>query len=169
MQTFFNFLDYISRATTLVVVVAFLYGLVLWARGIAPVLVRLGKGLARRKIAVFAKGDMLKSLESLLDDSKLIRRTNVVTISHTGDISKAECASLFLVVWSDWKDDLPRILSLKKDQTPLIIYAPQDLGSIPPEVLRDLNSHRNCVVSNFRGRLMNDVVVSMITTSYEKA
>ena len=31
-----------------------------------------------------------------------------------------------------------------------------------------LDKKRNVVVNNFRGRLLNDIVVSMITTSYEK-
>lgn len=164
----FTVLDSISRATTLALIVAAGYGAVLWARGIAPVLLRLGNGLSRRRVALFARGDMLTSLGSLLDDSKLFRRGKVVPISLPLDLGKAEGTSLFVMAWHDWKEELPQILARKRDGTALIVYAPQELGFIPPADLAKLNSHRNVVVCNFRGRLMNDIVVSMITTSYEE-
>jgi len=58
---------------------------------------------------------------------------------------------------------------MKKDSTPLIVYAPQNEGRIEPqEVIDEINQHRNSVIVNFRGRLLNDILTSMITTSYEK-
>ena len=63
---------------------------------------------------------------------------------------------------------LDDILQKKKDNTPLIIYAPQDKGKIAPEDLKKINQHRNVVVVNFRGRLINDILVSLMTTGFKK-
>jgi hypothetical protein len=62
---------------------------------------------------------------------------------------------------------LNAILSAKKDGTALLIYAPQEEGFIPKEDIAKINQHRNVIVVNFRGRLLNDIVTSLITTSYE--
>jgi hypothetical protein len=34
--------------------------------------------------------------------------------------------------------------------------------------MRNLDGKRHTAVTNFRGRLLNDIVTAMITTSYEK-
>jgi len=54
-----------------------------------------------------------------------------------------------------------------KDKTALIIYAPQELGFISKESMAKLNQKRNVMVTNFRGRLLNDITTSIITTSYK--
>lgn len=160
-----NVLGYIS---TIIVIITAIVATVLCLRGFVPVLVRLGNGLWKRKIAIFAKGDSLIGLENLLHDSKLFNRTNIHKISSDSDFGIAEKASLFLVYWPDWKDDMENILRHKADSTALIVYAPQEHGPIPGPVMHMLEKQRNVVVNNFRGRLLNDIVVSMITTSYEK-
>ena len=63
---------------------------------------------------------------------------------------------------------LDSILSEKKDGTALLIYAPQEEGFISKEDIAKINQHRNVIVVNFRGRLLNDIMISLITTSYEK-
>ena len=110
---------------------------------------------------------MADSLESLLLDSRLFRNRNLISIRDNGDIEKGRSATLFVVYWPDWIQDIVEILQQKKDGTALIVYAPQDKGIIPKETLTALNKKRNVMICNFRGRLMNDIVVSMITTSYE--
>lgn len=141
---------------------------VLCFRGFVPVLIRLGNGLSKRKVAIFAKDNTLTSLKNLLHDSKLFNCNNVLEVPNKGDFGKAEKAGIFLVYWPDWKDDIEEILNKKQDGTALIVYAPQEHGTIPGAVMNQLGEHRNVVVNNFRGRLLNDIVVSMITTGYEK-
>ena len=111
---------------------------------------------------------MAGSLESLLLDSRLFRRRNLIAIGHDGDIEKGRSATLFIVYWPDWSESIGEILRQKTDGAALIVYAPQDKGFIPKEALAALNRKRNVVICNFRGRLLNDIVVSMITTSYEQ-
>lgn len=131
-----------------------------------PALVRLGNGLSRRKIAIFAKGNNLNFLTNLLVDTKLFNKKNLIDVSSSGDFGRAERATVFLVFWDDWQDKIDEILRAKKDNTALVVYAPP--GAIPRDKLVELDNKRNVTVTNFRGRLLNDIVVSMITTSYQK-
>lgn len=160
--------NYIATTETLIVLIAFIWGLSLWARGIFPVLLRLGRGLASRKIAIFAKGDNFSSLQSLLADSKLFRPKNIIEIRKPEDIDKAEEATVFLVWWHDWSADMHQILTKKRAECPLIVYAPYNLGKIPDLEMQKLDGKRHTAVTNFRGRLLNDIVASMITTGYEE-
>lgn len=157
-----------ETVSTLIVIAACIYAISLWLRGLLPVLLRLGNGLAKRKIAVFAKGDVVDGLEALFADSKLFDRKNIIRISHIGDFSRAEAASVFLVYWPDWPGELGPILAQKRDATALIVYAPQGSGHLPPDAIALLERERNVTLANFRGRLLNDVVISLITTGYEK-
>jgi hypothetical protein len=166
MSLALNVLNVLGYISTILVILSAIYIFILWLRGIVPVLVRLGNGLARRKIVIFAKGDTLNSLKDLLHDSKLFNQTNVTGISLEGDIRKCESATMFLVYWPDWHEHIDAILRCKTDGIALVVYAPP--GSIPQEAMAKLGNERNVTVSNFRGRLLNDIVISMITTSYEK-
>jgi hypothetical protein len=138
-------------------------------RGIAPALWRLGNGLAKRKIAIFAKGDNVSSLKSLLLDSKLLQSKNIIEITGSNDIGRAEGATLYLVFWHDWANEIDVILSHKPDKCALILYSPYDRDKIPPDQMKKLDGKRHTAVTNFRGRLLNDIVASMITTGYEKS
>ena len=73
-----------------------------------------------------------------------------------------------MVYWAEFSDKLDDILRNKKDNVPLIIYAPQDKGRIESEDLETINQHRNVIIVNFRGRLINDILVSLMTTGFKK-
>lgn len=161
-------LDYIGYASIIISVLIFLFAIVTWAKGILPALLRLGNGLAKRKIAIFAKSDNLSSLKSLLLDSKLFSKGNIIEVTTKSDFGRAEEATLYLVFWHDWQNQIDDILRQKADGTALIIFSPQELGFIPKDSMAKLSEKRNTIVTNFRGRLLNDIVASMISTSYEK-
>ena len=63
---------------------------------------------------------------------------------------------------------IDNILKIKDDSDALIIYAPQEEGLIDRSILEKINLERNSIVVNFRGRLLNDILTCMITTSYVK-
>jgi hypothetical protein len=142
------------------------YAIYLWVRGVLPALLRLGNGLAKRKIAIFAKQDNLASLKHLLTDSKLFRERNICEIGRKEDFGRADKASVYLVLWPDWTEEIDEILNKKSDNCPLIV-SPPDRGRIPDEQMKRLDGKRNTAVTNFRGRLLNDIVTAMITTSYD--
>lgn len=165
MERIKPFLDFMGHISTIIVIVGAIAGAVVWSRGISPALYRLGNGLAKRKIAVFAKNDNAVSLESLLTDSKLFKQKNIFKITCEDDIGKAEEASVYLVHWHDWANDISEILNKKPDKCAMVVYAPYDKGRIPDEQMKNLDGKRHTAVTNFRGRLLNDIVTAMITTS----
>ncbi|MCF8054371.1 MAG: hypothetical protein K9K75_04035 [Deltaproteobacteria bacterium] len=167
-QTILNVLAIVGIIETIVLILGIGYAGFLWFRGILPAVLRLGNGLTKRKIAIFAKGDNVNSLKSLLSDSGLFREKNVFEITQKGDLGKAEKASVYLVYWHDWSADIEKILDMKPDSCALIIYAPYDKGRIPDEQMKNLDGKRHSAVTNFRGRLLNDIVTAMITTSYDR-
>ena|SRR5260221_10053248 len=160
-------LDWVGRVTAVIFLLTLALGIYAWLKGILPALIRLGNGFSKRKIAIFAKGDNLISLKSLLLDSELFDKKNIIDITSNSDFGRAERATLFLIFWHDWQDKIDGILNAKKDTTALVIYASQDLGFIPQDKMKELNSKRNVIVTNFRGRLLNDIVISLMTTSYQ--
>ena len=168
MNTFLNTLGYIGVFESFLFIFGVAYAVALWVNGVFPALLRLGNGLAKRKIALFAKGDNMSSLKSLLMDSKLFKAKNICEIGVKEDIGRAESATMFLVFWPDWAAQITDILNKKHDECALIVYAPTDKGRIPDEQMKNLDGKRHTAVTNFRGRLLNDIVASMITTSYEK-
>lgn len=168
MNTFLKILAYVGIIETIVLIIGLFYAVILWIRGISPALIRLGNGLAKRNIAVFAKGDNVNSLKSLLIDSKLFPKENIFEITDPKDTGKAEEASIYLVFWHDWENNIEQILNMKPDKCALIVYAPYEKGRIPDDQMKNLDGKRHTAVTNFRGRLLNDIVTAMITTSYEK-
>jgi len=168
METFINILAIAGLVETFILIVGIVWAIVLWIRGIFPALLRLGNGLAKRKIAIFAKSENLVSLKSLLMDSKLFKEKNMIGITKKEDIGRAECATMYLVFWHDWQDEITEILNKKPDECALIVYAPYDKGRITDDQMKNLDGKRHTAVTNFRGRLLNDIVTAMITTSYEK-
>jgi len=64
----------VGAIDTVILLLAIFWTIALWARGILPAILRLGNGLAKRKIAIFAKNDNLTSLRHLLTDSQLFRK-----------------------------------------------------------------------------------------------
>lgn len=130
------------------------------------VLWRLGHGLSKRKIAIFADGKY-EDLKAMLIDSGLFKEKNIIQINNSS-IEKAKDISLLLVHWEPFKDKFDRILGVKSDQDALIVYAPQNEGKIDDKERDMINDRRNAVIVNFRGRLLNDILSSMLTTGYRK-
>jgi hypothetical protein len=124
---------------------------------------RLGKGLTKRQIAIFAKGDHFLQLKELLINSKLFKEKNIIQI-HEDNIKKAKDITIKLVYWEDYELELNNILNLKKESDALIVYALPKTVKCPQ--MEQINKEPNCILVNLRGRLINDILVSMITTGY---
>lgn len=135
-------------------------------RGIIPVLWRLGKSLYNRKIALYA-GNEATTLKLALVDSKLFKHKNIDIIGKK-ELDKGRDHSMMIVYYPEFKDCILEIIALKNDSDSLIVYAPSYDGRIEDEVLNAINSKRNSIIVNFRGRLLNDILISMITTNYGK-
>ena len=122
---------------------------------------RIGKGLAKRKIAIFAENEY-ESLAGLLTDFGMVNRKNIMKIGPN-DLGKAKQCDLYIVHYKPFSDKIERIVDSIDDGKMLIIYAPPDEGRLEQEVMNRINQHRNAITVNFRGRLLNDVIFSMVT------
>ena len=166
---FFNhpFFIIVGGISTLIAVLAFVYSMYIIFAGLIPVWIRLGKGLSNKKIAVYADSEF-DNLKDLLLDSGLFKQKNIERISASS-LKKGERHTMMLVNYIEFSTKISEILKYKKDSDALIIYAPQKDGRIDQHLMDEINENRNSIVVNFRGRLLNDIIVSMITTStYEK-
>lgn len=135
-------------------------------RGVIPVLWRLGKSLYNRRIALYAENEAT-TLKLTLLDSKLFKEKNIDVIGKK-ELAKGRDHSMMIVYYPEFKDNLLDIISLKNDGDALIVYAPSSEGKISDEILNAINAERNSIIVNLRGRLLNDILTSMITTNYAK-
>lgn len=168
MEYFENFFNRVSFIDAVVLVVIIVVAIATWFSGIAPAWWRLGNGLARRKVAIFARNENLGSLKDLLGRSRLFKWRNIIEIQTAADIGVAEDASVYVVYWPDRSNAMDQVLEKKRSSVPMIVYAPFEYDEIPDETMRKIDGHRHTAVTNFRGRLLNDILTAMITTAYEK-
>ncbi len=168
MEKILSILTLIGVIETIILVAGIIFGIFTWIKGIAPALFRLGNGLSNRKIAIFAKNGNLESLKHLLYDSGLFKEKNIYGIHKKEDFGRAESVTLYLVYWPDYCDDIDEILDMKSDNCPLIVYTPYENGRVSDEKMKKMDGKRNTSITNFRGRLLNDIVIAMMTTSYLK-
>jgi hypothetical protein len=155
----------IGGITVTLMFIALIYRLACWTFGITPIVFRLGIALWRRKVAIFGSADRFESLKMSLIDSNIFKKKNIIHIS-SDNIDKAKDVTIFLVDWETFGDKTEQIFSARKNhQTAIVIYAKP--ASIPQEIMNDIANRANTVVVNFRGRLLNDILTSLITTSYD--
>lgn len=166
--SFFNhpFFIVVGGMATVIMIGGFLYTIWVVVSGVFPVWYRLGIGLAKRRVAVFASMERFEEIKILLVDSTIFKEKNIVHIT-LNTIDKAKDQTIFLVDWETFKEQIERVFSCTKNhQTAVVIYAKP--GSIPQDKMNDIANRTNTVVVNFQGRLLNDILTSLITTSYER-
>lgn len=126
----------------------------------------LGRNLKKRKIAIFSSRETFESLSGYLMDSNIFKQKNIVHIEKN-NIEKAKHETMYIVEWKTLGEDIDKIFGMRPSlQTPVVIYAQP--GEIPREKMGEISARANTVVVNARGRLLNDVFVSMMTSGYKK-
>lgn len=167
--SFFNhpFFIIVGGISTVALVLTALYSTYLVIKGVFPVWIRLGFGLSQRKIAIFADHGRYLELKKMLEESKIFQPKNINQYGKS-TIKNAENVSLILVHWEFASEFIDQILEIKKASDALIVYAPRDEKELPSTDLKKITNQPNSILVNFRGRLLNDILVSMITTSYKK-
>ncbi|QWD79265.1 hypothetical protein ICV01_06330 [Polynucleobacter sp. MWH-Spelu-300-X4] len=160
----FNIVGGISVSITFI---AITYKVVCFFWGVTPLMLRLGISLWKRKVAIFGDESSFSSLKLMLIDSGIFKEKNIIKIDLI-DLAKAKKLDIFLVDWNSSKDHINQIFDFRpNNQTPVIIFASP--GKIPEENLSDIANRSNTVIVNFRGRLINDLLTSLVTTSYDKS
>lgn len=171
---FFNhpFFIIVGGISTLIAIGGLLLVLLFWFLGITPLLWRLGLGRWLRKIAIAANDETFNSLRTDLVDSGVFRKGNISKISKN-HLSKVKDNSLILVDYQSFTEkDIYQILNDKKSATGMVFYFtefnPIEGKKIPDQMVQAIGRKENTTVVNFRGRLLNDIITTLITTSYGK-
>lgn len=133
------------------------------ASGVLPALYRLGKGLSKRKIAIFAENDSFEELRDMLIKSGMFKKENIIKVGRS-TLEDVEQATVILVNYWQFRNLLDTIISKKRSRDALIIYKPTSEEQIGKDDMDKINMTQNAIIANFRGRLLNDVLTSMITT-----
>lgn len=164
------FLEVVGLITTAISVLIFLTAVFAWFFGISPLLYRLGLGRWRRKIMILANADNYNSLKRDLVESGIFRSKNIDQISDQ-NLSNVKDSNLLLLHYKSFTDDqIKTILRNKKASAGMVVYFPDysSKNKIPEDINNLINNEPHCVVVNFRGRLVNDVLVTLLSTSYDK-
>lgn len=145
---------------------------VFWILGIAPLLWRLGFGRWARKIAIVAKTEVYGQLKKDLADSGVFRESNISQISSKS-LAEIKDRDLLLVHYQSFSEsEIKTILANKRSKAGMVFYYPEFSNKrakkISDEMFKQIGNKENTTVVNFRGRLLNDIITTLITTSYEK-
>ena len=165
-KLFWLSVNLVGTIGTVALIIGGIVTVIAWIRGIFKPLWRLGLGLSRRQIAIIASSDDCVSLTSTLQKSDLFSKKNIHVITSQNDAKDLMSENLMLLKLSGSPISLKSVLENKKPDAALVIYA--KLGELQPADFQLLDEHRNVSVTNFRGRLMSDLLNTMMTTSYEK-
>ena len=151
------------------------------------VLARLGTGLQSRKISIIAEAAEYTPLKKELKDTDVFREDNIRRMKpedvETAEKAAAELSdeSLLIYVYTapSQKEDgseeaealrkrqkslLRNILDNKNQKAGLIVYAKTNLE----EMFTSAGNTSNTVIVNAKGRLLNDLLNLMMTTSLQR-
>lgn len=164
-------LDIVGAFTVAVSLILFFVAVFSWFFGVAPLLYRLGFGRWSRKIDIIADDTNFNSLKKDLEKTGVFRGKNIRHIS-TSDLAEVKEMNLGLLHYQSFTvEQIEIILSNKKTGAGLVTYFPEfspPSNVIPVDMMKKINDHSFTTIVNFRGRLVNDLLVTLLSTSYEK-
>lgn len=163
--------DIVGVLTTVFAICLFIWAVISWALGVYPLFLRLGFGRWGRRIAIVANDDMFSTLRTDLIDTGVFRAKNIYQIK-ANTLSKTRDCTLALVHYQSFTEDqIKTILSNKKSNAGFIFYFPEFTPPsvvISSEMMKSINSQQFTTIVNMRGRLINDIVITLLSTSYDK-
>tara|TARA_B100000378_G_scaffold278318_1_gene281092 strand:- start:12740 stop:13258 length:519 start_codon:yes stop_codon:yes gene_type:complete len=160
-----SFLNAYGAVATAIVLLTVIWRIIRWARGVVPLALRAGN-IRGNKFAIFAKGDKYDELVASLDTTRLYNKKSFFKVASVNDMDTADGKQIFIVNWEDWGDDIQKILDKKTTKTGVVIYAKP--GAIPHDTMDMLQTNNFVTVTNFRGRLITDLLSMSLTIRYAK-
>ena len=129
---------------------------------------RFGLALFGKQIKVVADTEDYETIHHDLIISGLIREKNITKVrkENLSDLQDA----FMIIVSCDYltNNEFARVINGKSSRCGLIVYSPPEKDRMPPEKMSHLNSAPFSTLCNFRGRLVNDVLLMMLSTSFKK-
>jgi len=170
IQPFIEFFNHpvfiiVGGLTVLFAAIGIIYRIVCIILGVTPLVFRIGKAIWRRKVAIIGSSESFTSLKDCITDTNIFKKNNVIHIP-IDNIEKVKEHTILLVDWETCSNQIDNIfIARKNNNTAVIIYA--KAGSIPNEKMGEIANKSNTVVVIFKGRLLNDILNSLITTSFD--
>jgi hypothetical protein len=164
---FFNHPFFIIIGGSTIVLSAFgiLYRIACIAFGITPLVLRIGKAIWLRKVGIIGSIEAFSSLKDSITDTNLFKTKNVFHIP-LDNIEKVRDYTILLVDWESVGSQIDQVFSKRRSyNTAVLIFAKP--GTIPQDKMNEIANKSNTVVVNFKGRLLNDILNSLITTSFD--
>jgi hypothetical protein len=151
--------------TVVFAAVGIIYRIVCIALGVTPLVFRIGKAIWSRKVAIIGSSEAFSFLKDCITDTEIFNKKNVIYIP-LDNIDKVKEHTILLVDWETSGNKIDQIFVARKNHnTAVIIFA--KAGSIPQDMMAEIANRSNTVVVNFKGRLLNDILNSLITTSFD--
>lgn len=170
VQAAIDFFDFplfsiIGGLTVLISTAALLIRAAMWTLGITPIILKFGMALKKSKVAIFATADAFASLQTTVVESGVLPKGRLSQITPD-NMAHASSHQIFLVDWESFGEHIDEIFQVRANtKKAIVIFAkPQ---TIPHEKMEDIANRPHTVVVNFRGRLLNDILTSLVTTSYD--
>lgn len=164
-------IDIVGTLTTVLAIALFVWAVISWCLGVFPLFLRLGFGRWTRKIAIVADDNNCSSLTTDLIDTGIFREKNIYQIK-ADSLAKLKDTTLALIHYQSFDgSQINTMLTNKRAKASFIFYFPEYAPPstvIPPEMLKAINNHPFTIIVNTRGRLINDIVTTLLSTSYDK-
>ena len=127
---------------------------------------RFGKGIAWKKVFIVADSNTRQELKSDVVRSGIIKKRNILEKTD-GQISDLAGARLLVLEYGYLgADRVQEIVSNKCSDCGVLVYA--NPGEIDKKSLAKLNRFQHVSVVNFRGRLVNEILLLLISTSFAR-
>ncbi len=155
----------VGGLTVVVATLGIIYRVVCISLGVTPLVFRIGKAIWRRKVAIIGSFEAFSFLKDCITDTEIFNKKNVIHVP-IHNIEKVKEHTILLIDWETSGNKIDQIfLARKNNNTAVIIFA--SVGSIPQDKMAEIANRSNTVVANFKGRLLNDILNSLITTSFD--
>lgn len=161
----FGYLDVAFRLFGLVALITIFLGAF---AGVTQALWRFGLALFGKKILVIADESDYEDIREDLSDSGLIKNKNIQRISNK-HLDKINDALMLIVVYGYLgNDDFEVVIRRKNSRCGLIVHCPPEKGRIDERQMSLLSKTSFTALCNFRGRMVNDVLLMMLSTSFKR-
>ncbi|WP_165047491.1 MULTISPECIES: hypothetical protein [unclassified Adlercreutzia] len=139
---------------------------VLAVMGLVRPAYRFGKGIAWKKVFIVANDNTRQELKGDLERSGILRKRNI-RVKTDGQISDLAGARLLILEYGYLGEKkVQEIVSNKCSDCGVLIYAKHK--EISDESMSKLNRSQHVSVVNFRGRLVNEILLLLISTSFAR-
>lgn len=168
ITSFFNspIFNVLGGITFIITSLGIIYRITCISLGISPLVYKIGKAIWRRKIAIIGDAEAFGKLQRVIKESNIFNTKNIIHIP-VKEIEKVKIHTILLVDWESSMAKINEIFDFRKTHnSAVIIFA--SAGTIDKDIMIEIANKSNTVVVNFRGRLLNDILNALLTTSFDE-